>query len=346
MSVACKAPWAVLLMATFAPLTGAINVAAFQQSGVPAVHESTPAHSGHELLSQSGQGLSDGQGLSASRVYGDPISALCDNNVVPGVTLSTDFNNGADLPATRQWYARWGWRVGGPMSEAACIALCDAVADGGCVGFSNHVGYSCFLYAAKRDSCAGHYASTGYFVRWLSPEDGATAVGDPHLENVHGERFDLMKSGNHILLNIPRGAMVETALLLVQADARRLGGQCADLYFQELNITGAWAEAKRAGGYHYSASHTNLDSPGWVSFDKVALKVVNGNTDGGLAYLNVYVKHLRRAGFAIGGLLGEDDHEDVIVPPEACVSKLALFRKHAQEGGRRSVAPHSAASFE
>jgi hypothetical protein len=336
MSVARKAPRAVLLAATFATLTGAINVAAFQQSGAPAVHESTPAHSGQELLSQSERGLSDGQGLSASRVYGDPISALCDNNVVPDVTRSTDFNNGADLPDAREFFSRWGWKVGGPMSEAACMALCDAVADGGCAGFSNHVGYSCFLYAAKRDTCAGHYENTGYFVRWLSPEDGVSAKGDPHLENVHGQRFDLMKSGIHVLINIPRGAMVENALLLLQADARRLGGQCADLYFQKLNITGAWAEAQRAGGYHYSASHTDLVSTGWVSFEKVALKVVHGRTDGGLAYLNVYAKHLRRAGFAIGGLLGEDDHEDVVVPPEACVSKLALFRKHAD----------SAASFE
>merc|ERR1719382_208783 len=34
---------------------------------------------------------------------------------------------------------------------------------------------------------------------------GGSAVGDPHLENVHGERFDLMKPGKHVLINIPRG---------------------------------------------------------------------------------------------------------------------------------------------
>ena len=77
---------------------------------------------------------------------------------------------------------------------------------------------------------------------------GASAVGDPHLQNVHGERFDLMKAGKHVLINIPRGMSAENALLRVQADARRLGGQCADMYFQELNVTGSWAEAKQAGG--------------------------------------------------------------------------------------------------
>ncbi|CAK0888648.1 unnamed protein product [Prorocentrum cordatum] len=41
---------------------------------------------------------------------------------------------------------------------------------------------------------------------------GAAAVGDPHLRNVHGERFDLMKPGKHVLINIPRGAGAERAL--------------------------------------------------------------------------------------------------------------------------------------
>ncbi|CAK0834158.1 unnamed protein product [Prorocentrum cordatum] len=81
------------------------------------------------------------------------------------------------------------------------------------------------------------------------PASGASAVGDPHLQNVRGERFDLMTEGKHVLISIPRGRNAENALLRVQADARRLGGQCADLYFQTLNVTGSWAEAKQAGGY-------------------------------------------------------------------------------------------------
>ena len=59
--------------------------------------------------------------------------------------------------------------------------------------------------------------------------------------------------------------------------------------------------------------------------------------------MNVYVKHLRRAGYAIGGLLGEDDHEDVVIPPEACAKKMALV---ASEGNRSSVASLAQASFQ
>jgi hypothetical protein len=133
-----------------------------------------------------------------------------------------------------------------------------------------------------------------------------------------------MKQGRHVLINIPRGQGAEQAMLRVQADARRLGGQCADMYFQELNVTGSWAEAKQAGGYHYSVSQSDVETPGWAAFGKVELKVVQGRTDSGLRYLNVYVKHLARAGFAVGGLLGDDDHEDVITPPETCAQKLSL----------------------
>merc|ERR1719181_618185 len=133
-----------------------------------------------------------------------------------------------------------------------------------------------------------------------------------------------MQAGHHVLINIPRGMRAENALLRVQADARRLGGHCADMYFQELNITGSWAEAKQAGGYHYSVSQDDVETPEWVAFGKVGLKVVHGRTDGGLSYLNVYVKHLGRAGYAVGGLLGEDDHEDVISPPADCAKRLSL----------------------
>ncbi|CAK0845741.1 unnamed protein product [Prorocentrum cordatum] len=152
----------------------------------------------------------------------------------------------------------------------------------------------------------------------------AAATGDPHLQNVHGERFDLMKPGKHVLIHIPRGSNVDDTLLHVQADARRLGGQCADMYFQGLNVTGRWADAKKVGGYHYNVSQSVEKAPQWVVFGKVELKVVHGRTGSGVLYLNVYVKHLRRAGFAVGGLLGEDDHKDAMTPPAFCAQHTSL----------------------
>eukprot|EP00959_Pyramimonas_sp_CCMP1952_P049967 1044468-Pyramimonas_sp.AAC.1 len=62
------------------------------------------------------------------------------------------------------------------------------------------------------------------------------ATGDPLLQNVLGQRFDLMKPGKHVLINIPRGRR-SNVMLRVEAEALQAGGQCADMYFRELNIT-------------------------------------------------------------------------------------------------------------
>jgi len=172
---------------------------------------------------------------------------------------------------------------------------------------------------------------------------GAAAVGDPHLQNVHGERFDLMKPGKHVLINIPRGERAEHALLRVQADAQQLGGHCADMYFQALNVTGSWAEARKTGGYRYNVAQSDADTPGWIALGKLELKVVRGRTNSGLLYLNVYVKHLGRAGFAVGGLLGEDDHKDVSSPSGDCIHKIGLDLKGTGKKSR-SVPPSSEAS--
>jgi hypothetical protein len=153
---------------------------------------------------------------------------------------------------------------------------------------------------------------------------GISAVGDPHLQNVHGERFDLMKKGRHVLIQIPRGERAKSALLRVVADARRLGGHCADMYFERLNVTGAWAEHKQPGGFHYEPRGLVNTTPKWLGFGKVDLKIARGRTDEGVEYLNFYVRHLGRAGFAVGGLLGEDDHTDVATPSRECRKHLDL----------------------
>ncbi|CAK0816735.1 unnamed protein product, partial [Prorocentrum cordatum] len=174
---------------------------------------------------------------------------------------------------------------------------------------------------------------------------GVAATGDPHLQNVHGERFDLMQAGKHVLINIPRGVSAEDALLRVQADARRLGGSCSDMYFQELNITGSWAEAKQVGGYHYGVRQSVRTSPQWVAIGRVELKVVHGRTESGTLYLNVFVKHLGRSGFAVGGLLGEDDHKDAMTPPASCTKHIPLLEAVASGQVPSSESSVAAATF-
>jgi len=152
---------------------------------------------------------------------------------------------------------------------------------------------------------------------------GVSATGDPHLQNIHGEKFDLMEPGGHILIQVPRKRSEKT-LLRVDAEAQRIGGQCADIYFQELNITGAWADAKLIGGFHYHAQDINEKPPHWAHFGSVKLKVAHGRTQEGVKYLNLYVKDLAHAGYAVGGLLGDDDHTEAATAPEGCVHRLSL----------------------
>jgi len=159
---------------------------------------------------------------------------------------------------------------------------------------------------------------------------GGSAVGDPHMQNIHGERFDLMRPGKHVLINIPRGMSAENVLLRVDASAHRLGGACADMYFQQLNISGAWVDsvAGHAGGVHFEAHGLRDEHPKWTKFGKVEIKVAHGRTHQGILYLNFYVKHLGSTGLAVGGLLGEDDHAEAAKPMESCNHQLSLIEDH------------------
>merc|ERR1712228_248600 len=107
--------------------------------------------------------------------------------------------------------------------------------------------------------------------------------------------------------------------------------------------------AQQAGGYHYSASQPDGKAPEWLGFGSgsrpVGLKVVHGRTGSGLLYLNVYVKHLGRAGFAVGGLLGEDDHKDVMIPPASCAHHTSLLEVTLSVQARASVSSVAMAVF-
>merc|ERR1719356_584471 len=156
---------------------------------------------------------------------------------------------------------------------------------------------------------------------------GAQAIGDPHLTNVHGERFDLTQPGTHVLLHIPRGAAANATLLGVSALAVQMGPQCADMYFQEVNITGKWAEIKQTSGFRFRAGEVgNGKKSNWAArLGSVDLKVVYGSTLQGIPYLNFFVQHLGQVGLRIGGLLGSDDHTEATAPSKKCSRKMSLL---------------------
>jgi len=150
-------------------------------------------------------------------------------------------------------------------------------------------------------------------------------MGDPHLTNMYGERFDLYMTGRNILLQIPRWSSSSSALLRLEADATRMGDQCADVYFQMVAISGTWTN--KTDEMRFFANGDTLGLPtsmNWMRFGKIDLKVVHGKTRQGTDYLNVFAKHLARAGFPVGGLLGIDDHTAASAQPSECTRSFSL----------------------
>jgi hypothetical protein len=151
----------------------------------------------------------------------------------------------------------------------------------------------------------------------------AKAVGDPHLVNVYGQRFDILQPGLHTLIQVPKWAVVGRTLLTVSADAQQMGGACTDMYFQSLSITGNWTP--KTAGLHFYAGHiNNTYNAKWMHLGQVRLKVVWGHTGGGTRYLNLLLKNLSNIQFPIGGLLGEDDHTAASTPSTNCRKTVSL----------------------
>jgi hypothetical protein len=166
----------------------------------------------------------------------------------------------------------------------------------------------------------------------VNNDQPVTGKGDPHLVNMGGQRFDLYQPGIHVLLQVPRRANPQDTLLRVEADARRMGAACADLYFQVVNITGSWCN--QTGGLQFFAS-VEPDTKDWRKFGVVDIKVARGHTSEGISYLNVFVKHLGSLRYPVGGLLGEDDHTAAATPGPECSTGLDL---HSQSPAVASFA--------
>lgn len=69
----------------------------------------------------------------------------------------------------------------------------------------------------------------------------ASAYGDPHLQNIHGKKFDV-HDGLHRLVHFPRGSSESEALLKVDADASMMPGEtsCYNVFFHSAKLSGTW----------------------------------------------------------------------------------------------------------
>lgn len=241
------------------------------------------------------------------------------------------------------------WNGYGTVEQRTCVGFDTRPgnhANQQCVGYYNNpitsssesTDYDCYEVIAGAPAPAPATTTTTPTPTPPATPAPASATGDPHLQNIHGQRFDLMQPGVHVLVQIPRHAAIDETLFTVEAAASRLGGNCEELYFQTVNVTGAWADEAQAGMVRFDANSGGEEKPMWATFGPVALKVAHGRTEQGTKYLNVYVKHLERAGFAVGGLLGEDDHDEVSTPPAACKKRASLEKVRSHLSSRGSSA--------
>jgi len=158
----------------------------------------------------------------------------------------------------------------------------------------------------------------------------AKSYGDPHMQNILGQRFDLVQPGDHTLVQIPRHGGHRQTFLRVVAQVSRVGASCQDMYIMKVNVTGAWLEKSRRR-LHFAAgvAQPKLDGK-WLQFGPVDLKVAQGKTRDGTVYLNFFVRNLAKASYPVGGLLGEDSHEIEATPTKSCHRTLSLLQASAR----------------
>jgi len=167
-------------------------------------------------------------------------------------------------------------------------------------------------------SCSGSDVRQKWTWGAQSYTPDATATGDPHMVNMMGEKFDILQRGRHLLIQIPGGGDPEHTLLRVEADVTG-GKKCDYSFITMLNVTGKWAEEKKAGGVVYRAIHNEKDRRKiFLDVGPIELKIVKASLESGMTYLNFKAMKLSGTGLRVGGLLGEDDHARAS-SKEACV---------------------------
>jgi len=154
-------------------------------------------------------------------------------------------------------------------------------------------------------------------------EPPVRAVGDPHMTNIFGQRFDLQMPGTHVLVRVPKDAEHDGLLLKIACEVKRMSASCADMYIQRLNLTGAWLEEKGTPMLTFSAQSGEVKKQ-WQKIGRIEVKVVRGATKEGVKYLNMFTKHLGKTGLRVGGLLGEDDHTTAATPMADCRQTMSL----------------------
>lgn len=168
-----------------------------------------------------------------------------------------------------------------------------------------------------------------------------TANGDPHIVNLRGERFDILRRGWHTLMQIPQGADPQHTLLRVEANV--VGGKLCNVSFiKELNFSGKWVETKKPNGmsFHIYPRKASEKPSRIFHAGPIRAKITYGLMKSGVTYLNFRALDLAKVNLPIGGLLGLDDHAYATSIENCTVDPDYMNMTEAEEleaGDRKSV---------
>jgi hypothetical protein len=190
-------------------------------------------------------------------------------------------------------------------------------------------------------------------------------LGDPHVINTLGHKFDIVRMGLWEMLRLPREATATDAKFSIHAQivdtSGGIDGCAAAPYIGEVHFNGSWLEQSTVkvslsrgelvvlvnGEPHRASSQSVMLSDKVQmlhSEHKVEVRIgeasVHVARDGQMFhfFLNLQVASLGSVGCAIGGLLGEDDHSEAATMSPWCGrQRMVLFSMRAVgKGGMAS----------
>merc|ERR1712032_75938 len=165
----------------------------------------------------------------------------------------------------------------------------------------------------------------------------ASVVGDPHVQNLQGEKFDIMVTGRVSLVEYPRRAVNHK--VRVNAFVARVG-RCEQTFIEQIDIMGSWVSssndvsrisiAARPGNNHSfvirqdDSEWNPANSPAVFRFPENFRIDVELNRHHEWSFLEIRANGLRSLQEEVGGVLGLDSH-DTISTERTCEGLVSTF---------------------
>jgi len=149
--------------------------------------------------------------------------------------VSNSYNEG-NIKGIGKWLVETVKQAGGDMSDGYAIST--RVNSIHCRKNHERVPGICVMVEAQAHPGDMSKLKSIPYIASALVNDPLSIVGDPHVKNLAGEKFDITQSGTHICLHIPRGAEGGDLQLQLQTNVVQLDGECNGLFATQVMMTG------------------------------------------------------------------------------------------------------------